>query len=186
MSKPDKPSQAGKLPFDTHWHLGEGAAENELAEFEYAMFRAFAAFDRWQMECLAAVVNKPMSSTDNAVLHVIRMKDRPKTVTEVGQLLNRDDVSNLQYAIRKLQDAGLIEKLSKDRRRGVSYQVTDAGRRVTDSYATLRRELLVSLAPEIPDWGARVRATRQQLDLMRGMYEQAAIFVATHRGDISD
>jgi len=175
--------KAQGLPLDTRWHLGESEREGALAELEYSMFRTFAAFDRWQSECLAAVLGRPMSSTENAVLHVIRMKERPKTVTEIGQLLNRSDTPNLQYALRKLQQTGLIEKLSPARRRGAAYQVTEEGRRVTERYAALRRELLVPLAEELADWDERILATRRQLDIMRGMYEQAAVFVATHRGE---
>lgn len=179
-------ARAGALPFDTHWHLGRCDREMALAELELSLFRTFAAFDRWQMECLAAVANKPLSSTDNAVLHVTRMKDRPKTITEIGQLLNRDDIPNLQYSIRKLQAAGLIEKCDCDRRRGLAYRTTAAGRRVTDRYAELRGNLLMPLVERVAGWDEQVDGTRRALDVLRGLYEQAGIFVATHRASVDD
>ena len=40
---------------------------------------------------------------------VVRMGDEPKRLSEIGQLLNRVDVPNLQYATRKLVRSGLIE-----------------------------------------------------------------------------
>ncbi|MCC7411273.1 MAG: winged helix DNA-binding protein [Gammaproteobacteria bacterium] len=175
------PARADELPFDTHWHLGRSDREMALAEFEYSLFRVFAAFDRWQMECLAAVANKPMSSTDNAVLHIIRMKDRPKTIAEIGQLLNRDDIPNLQYSIRKLQSAAMIEKYSGDRRRGIAYRATANGRTVTDRYADVRAALLMPLSQPVADWDTQIETTRKCLNLLRGLYEQAAVFVATHR-----
>lgn len=177
---------AERFPFDTHWHLGRSDREMSLAELELSLFRVFAAFDRWQMECLAAVANRPLSSTDNAVLHVIRMKDRPKTIAEAGQLLNRDDIPNLQYSIRKLQAAGLIEKYTSDRRRGIAYRATARGREVTDRYAALRGNLLMPLIPEMPEWDGEVERTRRMLDLLRSLYEQAAIFVATHRAALDE
>ncbi|NMT62718.1 winged helix DNA-binding protein [Marinobacter orientalis] len=151
-----------------------------MTDLEHTLLRAFAAFERWQSECLAAVSHQPLSSTDNAVLHIIRMKERPKTLTEVARLLARDDLSNLQYAIKKLTSAGLVEKSKEKKRRGVAYSVTDQGRQVTDDYADLRRALLIQMLPEERDSSAQFDSARRLLNLLQGVYDQAAVYVVSH------
>ncbi|MCZ6828575.1 MAG: winged helix DNA-binding protein [Gammaproteobacteria bacterium] len=98
---------------DRHWHLGQNQEELISAGFEYALMRCIESFNDWQQECLAAVAGHKVSATDNVVLHITRMNDRPKSVTELSKLMNRSDLSNLKYSIRKLVEAGLLEKVSE-------------------------------------------------------------------------
>lgn len=171
---------------DKHWHLARDDREILLSELEYALYRVFAAFDRWTSECVAAVGNKHLNSTENAVLHVIRMKNRPKTISEVGRLLNRDDIPNLQYAIRKLMSSGLIEKNKDNKKKGISYKVTPSGEEVSDSYAELRRNQLMPMIDTVHDWDTQIETTRRMLDLMKGMYDSSSLTVAAHRRPLDD
>lgn len=173
------PSLAADL--DNRWHLARNAREITVTELEFSLIRATSAFDRWQAECLAAVAHQQLGSTDNAILHVIRLKERPKTTTEIARLLNRDDVANLQYSIRKLQDAGLIERCTAGKRKGTSYRVTHHGKVITEEYAALRSNLLMNLIPSVERWDEQVQGAKRILDLMRGIYDQAALVLATHR-----
>ncbi len=166
---------------DNRWHLARNGREITIAELEFSLIRATSAFDRWQAECLAAVAHQQLGSTDNAILHVIRLKERPKTTTEIARLLNRDDVANLQYSIRKLQDAGLIERCRAGKRKGTSYRVTQHGKTITEEYADLRSNLLMNLIPSVERWDEQVQGAKRILDLMRGIYDQAALVLATHR-----
>jgi hypothetical protein len=59
------------------------------------------------------------------------MGDEPKRLSEIGQLLNRVDVPNLQYATRKLVRAGPIETESSSSRKETRYRATATGRSVT-------------------------------------------------------
>ena len=93
-----------------HWHLAARDYQVAFTELEFAIIRVSAAFERWQSDCLACCHGTPFSGSDNVILHVIRMHDRPKGISEIRRLLNRDDQSNLQYGVRKLLKAGLIEK----------------------------------------------------------------------------
>ena len=102
---------------DRHWHLGQNQEELISAGFEYALMRCIESFNDWQQECLAAVAGHKVSATDNVVLHITRMNDRPKSVTELSKLMNRSDLSNLKYSIRKLVEAGLLEKVSEGGKR---------------------------------------------------------------------
>lgn len=173
------PSVAADL--DSRWHLARNEREITVTELEFSLIRATSAFDRWQAECLAAVAHQQLGSTDNAILHVIRLKERPKTTTEIARLLNRDDVANLQYSIRKLQDAGLIERCRAGKRKGTSYRVTHRGKIITEEYAALRSNLLMNLIPSVERWDEQVQGAKRVLDLMRGIYDQAALVLATHR-----
>ena len=173
-------------PLDKHWHLARDDREIILSELEYALYRIYAAFDRWTSECVAAVGNKPLNSTENAVLHVIRMKNRPKTISEIGRLLNRDDIPNLQYAIRKLTSAGMIEKNKEHKKKGISYKVTEMGDKVCNGYAELRRTQLMPMIESVHDWDKLTETTRHMLDLMKGIYDSSAITVAAHRNPVDD
>lgn len=167
---------------DKHWHLATNSHEVGLTELEFALLRVSEAFGRWQSDCLACCFPSTFSGADTAVLHVIRMHDRPKSISEIGRLLNRDDMSNLQYGIRKLVKAGLIEKSkTSGHKRGVTYQVSELGREVTDRYAEFRDELLISLTQSISDWQDNLEQVSKILNLMSGMYDQASCVAASHK-----
>jgi len=169
-----------KTSLDKHWHLAGNDYELELSELEFSLLRVEAAFDRWRADCMACCLDQPLSGADTAVLNVIRMHDRPKSISDIGRQLNRDDQSNLQYGIRKLVKAGVIEKASSDSKKGVTYVVTELGREATDLYARFRRELLIELTQSI---STRISLSEvgKVLNLMAGMYDQAACVAAAHR-----
>lgn len=166
---------------DRHWHLARTDHEIAVAELEYSLFRVFEAFLRWQAECFTVASSTALSGADNSVLHVIRMKDRPKSVTEIARLLNRDDIANVQYAIRKLTSAGLIERGVGATTKNVTYQVTKAGHEVTERYAALRKRLLIELTQSVADSDQQFEEATRLLNLMTGIYDQAARDTATHR-----
>lgn len=166
---------------DKHWHLATDSYEVGLTELEFSIIRVSAAFERWQSDCLACCHGQTFSGADTAVLHVIRMHDRTKSISEIGRLLKRDDQSNLQYGIRKLLKAGLIEKSNDgSSKKGVTYQVSELGREVTDRYADFRQELLVSTLQSISG-DNDLEAISKVLNLMSGLYDQASCVAATHR-----
>ena len=164
------------------WHLARSAREIRVTEFEFSLLRIAAAFERWQSECLGTVSDQRLGSACNAILHVVRLKDRPKSQAEIARLLNRDDIANVQYSMRKLQQAGLIERCPSGPRKSVAYRVTRRGRRISEAYARLRAQVLMTRIPEPADGRDRISDAQQSLDMMRGIYEQAALVLATHRG----
>lgn len=170
----------GQVGFDRSWHLARTPGEVDVAEFEYALMRAFEAFGRWQAECLACVSELAASGPENAMLHIIRMHDRPKTIKDLARLSNREDIPNMQYSLRKLVSAGLVERRGSGRS-GVTYFVTDKGRAVTDHYADVRAGLLIKAVQSVPDLGLRLQEATSTLELMTGIYEQVARGAATHR-----
>jgi predicted MarR family transcription regulator len=166
---------------DKHWHLATDDFEVGVTELEFSIFRVSAAFERWQADCLGCCHGQPFSGTDTALPHVIRMHERPKSISELARLLKRDDLSNLQYGTRKLLKAGLIEKSRQaGSKKDVTYQVSALGRDVTDRYARFRKELLISMTRQTAgktDFESLARA----LTMMSAMYDQAACVAATHR-----
>ena len=180
-ANPKRTASKKRTGLDKHWHLATDEFEVGLTELEFSIIRVSAAFERWQSDCLACCIGQPFSGSDTAVLHVIRMHDRSKSISEIGRLLKRDDQSNLQYGIRKLLKAGLIEKApDSSSKKGVTYQVSELGREVTDNYAEFRRELLISLTTTMS--GARdLEDISKVLNLMSGLYDQASCVAATHK-----
>ena len=173
-------NDAGGQALDYRWHLAETAVEVEVTELEFALMRAFEGFGRWQSECLAGVCQMPASGPENALLHIIRMHDRPKSIKELARLANRDDVPNIQYSLRKLIGAGLVVRKGAGRS-GVSYEVTDEGRRVTDDYGALRRRLLLAELGNLPGFSTRLAEAARVLNVLTGIYEEVARAAATHR-----
>jgi Winged helix DNA-binding domain len=94
------------------WHLARTETERQLSDFEFGLERLAQAYYRWKSACLSAVCDMPLSGDDVTVLNVVRMGDEPKRLSEVGQLLNRVDMPNLQYATRKLTRCALKLKTS--------------------------------------------------------------------------
>jgi predicted MarR family transcription regulator len=180
-----KPQKDLKSPkgkgLDKHWHLASSAFEVGLTELEFSIFRISAAFERWQSDCLACCHGGAFSGTDTALLHVIRMHDRPKSISEMARLLKRDDVSNLTYSVRKLLKAGLVEKSDTlGSKKDVTYQVTPLGAGITSDYAEFRRELLISMT-ESTAGNVDFQSIATALNLMAAMYDQASCIAATHR-----
>jgi predicted MarR family transcription regulator len=174
-------------PLDRRWHLGETRDELFLADFEYTLMRAVESFDAWQQECLAAVAGHKMSATDNVVLHITRMNDRPKSVTELSKLMNRSDLSNLKYSVRKLVETGLLEKVSEGgKRKGMRYRATSAGIELTEAYARLRRDQLLPAMSALANFGEKLEQVTSTLQAASGIYEQCTHLVAFHRGPIAE
>ncbi|MGJ5175723.1 helix-turn-helix domain-containing protein [Bradyrhizobium oligotrophicum] len=163
------------------WHLARSDAERRLSDFEFALERLAQSYYRWKASCLAAVCEVPLTGDDVAVLNVVRMGDEPKRLTEVGQLLNRVDVPNLQYATRKLVRAGLIETEGRSSRKETRYRATARGRAVTEDYAALRAATLPPMFDGLPCWIDSCAATTAQLDQMSGLYGQATRVAITKR-----
>lgn len=178
MPRCPPPTDQPKL--DRSWHLARTPQEMDVADIEYALIRCFEAFGHWQAECLASVVDFSASGPENALLHMIRMNDRPKSARDLAHMANRQDIPNIQYSLRKLIKGGLVVR-SGSGRSGVTYATTQLGRDVCDRYADVRGELLIASVSKLPELAKRLQDATHALDLMTGIYEQAAREAATHR-----
>jgi len=188
MAKQDNVEGNGLLKnisWDKHWHLSTNVDETNLTELEFALFRNYAALTRWMDDCAACCHTSEQScnGVDYAILNMIRMHERPKSIAEVARLTNRDDISNLQYTIKKLTKAGLIEKVGvSEKKRGATYQVTEEGIEATEKYAGFRRELLLPMVQTIvQNTDESTDQLVKMLSLLSGIYDQASCIAASHR-----
>jgi predicted MarR family transcription regulator len=163
------------------WHLARTETERRLSEFEFKLERLAQAYYRWKAACLAAVCDVPLTGDDVAVLNVVRMGDEPKRLSEIGQLLNRVDVPNLQYATRKLVKAGLIETEGSSSRKETRYRATERGHTVTEAYASLRATTLPPMLEALDGWAEKSEAAGSHLELVSSLYTQAAQAAITRR-----
>jgi predicted MarR family transcription regulator len=163
------------------WHLARTETERRLTDFEFGLERLAQAYYRWKAACLAAVCDVPLTGDDVAVLNVVRMGGEPKRLSEIGQLLNRVDVPNLQYATRKLVRAGLIETEGSSSRKETRYRATATGHSVTEAYAALRAATLPPMLEALDGWAAKSEMTSSHLDLISSLYAQAAQVAITRR-----
>jgi len=163
------------------WHLARTETERQLSEFEFRLERLAQAYYRWKAACLAAVCDLPLTGDDVAVLNVVRMGGEPKRLSEIGQLLNRVDVPNLQYAARKLAKAGLIETEGSPSRKETRYRATETGHSVTEAYAALRASTLPPMLDALECWAEKSEAAGSHLELVSSLYTQAAQVAITRR-----
>lgn len=136
--------RGGSMSLDKTWHLATSDEEIKITEFELLLWRVTAAFFRWQEECEKVANGNEFSADELAVLHVIRMKDRPKTIAEIGRLLNRDSFFNINYNIAKLIKQGLVKKLTTGSKKQHQYIVTEEGKNNTENYTETRRSILIN------------------------------------------
>ncbi|WP_248800349.1 winged helix DNA-binding protein [Pseudomonas sp. MWU13-2105] len=165
---------------DKTWHLAITDDEVDWTECELQLWRAFNAFKRWQLECEKMVNDSNLSVDELAVLHVIRMNDRPKTIAEVGRLLNRPDHFNINYSVTKLSERGLVRKYQPFKNRQVQLSVTEEGRRSTDKYTEARKNILFGeFSGEI---GAiNIKEIVLGLRQIKGVYEEAHRAASTYK-----
>lgn len=169
----------GLEPLDRRWHLARDAHEIELTEFEYAAMRFYAAFQRWNEAAVRAAGCAPLTFTEASMLHVIRMQERPKSMSLIANLLNRDDVANLQYGLRKLRSLELIRATGGTNRRNYEYEVTPAGRELTDRIATIATDLVFASTRALADVERKLVASADLMRLMTGIFDEAARVAGT-------
>jgi predicted MarR family transcription regulator len=163
---------ADRAPWSAVGHLSGTEEEARLANIELAVERMMHSYHRWKAACLETVVPLQLTGDDITILNIVRVDQRPKRLTEVAGILNRTDTSNLQYAMRKLIKAGLIEKVNGDSRRDTAYRATERGVDITNRYAEARRRLLVGrLDRTITD--GDLQGARDLIQALTGCYEAA-------------
>ena len=161
------------MPGNTPEDPVEQSLETTLAEFEYALWHLGAAFSRWRRDCFAAVCDLNLSGTEASILHVLYMTNRSaKGVMEISRLLHRDDLPNLQYALKKLLQLGLIEKRGSARKT-MMYEISSEGRDLVEAYQAKRRGTLLRLFRQMPEAPGGMESMVTSMHLLVGMYDQA-------------
>jgi predicted MarR family transcription regulator len=163
-----------------HWHLAHTESERFLAEFEHTLICLAQAFDRHNLMGLVTTIgDSSFNGQDNIILHIIGTLDRPKSLSDISRFMNRDDLANIQYSVRKLLKTGLIEKANDKSARGTNYRVSAEGRVVVDAFVKLRQELIVEPMKEMEQFKESVKVATKVMGLFVGMYDQSARVMTT-------
>jgi len=144
----------------------------QLSEYEYGLIMAFNAFSRWMIRCMAAAGNKDLSPLDILVLHHVNHRDRQKRLTDIAFLLNVEDVHTVNYALKKLVKAGLIngERSGKE----IFYSTTDEGQALCNAYRDVREQCLVDSLKTLDFKEDELKNVAAVLRSLSGFYDQAS------------
>jgi predicted MarR family transcription regulator len=153
-------------------HLGPSPHEEAVTDFEQSLICAAEAFYRFIGLLLGPEGRRHnLAGPDNVILQQLVAAPEPRGVTELARFANRDDIANIQYSLRKLIQAGLVEKAPGSTNRDTRYGVTPRGRELTEAFLAIRRELLMKPSAEIRDFDAQLRTAAQAMSLVTSLYD---------------
>lgn len=154
------------------WHLAQTPLEAAATELEWALIRWSEAFERYQREVLSRLRQAHLSSQEVLILHTIRMQDRPKSASMLANLLNRDDIQNIQYSLRKLVAEKLVKKVKDGAGKSYNLTVTEKGRQFTEEMAELRRQFLIQPLGDVGNNEVRLLEAAKMVSLMTALYNE--------------
>jgi predicted MarR family transcription regulator len=153
-------------------HLSRTPHEFAVTQFEQGLLCAAAAFYRFYGALLGREGHiRNLSGQDNVILQQIMAASRPLAVADIARFANRDDIANIQYSLKKLLRAGLIEKASKTSARETSYAVTALAREWTKEFTALRRQLFTDPSANILDFDDQLDKAGRLLNTIAGFYD---------------
>ena len=174
MRTPTRPQtrKRAAAPAKVAAHLAASPHEFAITRFEQGLICAAAAFYRFYGVLLGREGRAHnISGQDNAILQQILAASRPLAVTDIARFANRDDIANIQYSLKKLVRAGLIEKTGRTSARETSYVVTDLARQWTRDFLALRRALFTDPSAQILDFDDQLDKSANLLNLIAGFYD---------------
>jgi len=153
-------------------HLSQTPHEFAVTQFEQGLLCAAASFYRFYGALLGREGHvRNISGQDNVILQQIMAASRPLAVADIARFANRDDVANIQYSLKKLMRAGLIEKAGKTSARETSYTVTALAREWTRDFTALRRRLFTDPSAHMLDFDDQLDKAGQLLNTIAGFYD---------------
>jgi predicted MarR family transcription regulator len=142
--------------------------------------RFFSAFERSCLQLSVTAGARELPFQELVLLHVVAMQHHPQTSQSIARQLNRDDIQNLQYALRKLEKRGLITKCVAERSKTAHYAITAAGREAVGFYAQIRAQLLTGRTELVSEVDAKLKEATQLLSVLTGIYDDVARVAATY------
>jgi predicted MarR family transcription regulator len=153
-------------------HLSATPHEFAVTQFEQGLICADAAFYRFYGALLGREGHdRNISGQDNVILQQIMAASRPLALADIARFANRDDVANIQYSLKKLTRAGLIEKAGKTSARETAYVVTPLAREWTKNFLALRRRLFTGPSAQITDLDDQLEKAGRLLNIIAGLYD---------------
>lgn len=151
--------------------VSEQAAE--LSEYEYGLIVASHAFNRWISRCMTASGNGEMSALEVLVLHSLNHRDREKRLSDICFTLNVEDTHTVNYALKKLLNAGLIDREKRGKEQ--FYRTSETGRKACADYRKVRESCLVATVGALGNVHAEeISEAAKVLRALSGLYDQAA------------
>ena len=180
MNKDDKDRKNIDEAHYRYWHLGGSVHEGKVTDLEWCVLRFQHAFDRWALQLGQITGMENLSYIEITLLNVIRMQDRPKTAASIARQLNRDDIPNVQYGLRKLVREGLCKKVSNTGSKHVAFTVTDQGKKLTDNYAKVRRQILIEQTGNIDRIDEKLLEATRLLSMLTGLYDEVGRIASSY------
>jgi len=169
--KPSSPDDAKIGPIVSSAHLVAPGAE-ELSEFEFGLYIANNAFERWIVRCMAAAGTSDMSALDVMVLHTIYHRGREKRLADICLVLNIEDSYTVTYALKKLTRLELISGRKNGKEK--LFSVTEKGGLACEEYRKIRDACLVEPFGVSTPPNDKVRNLASLLRALSGLYDQAS------------
>lgn len=157
-------------PIVSSAHLAKGAFP-EVSEFEFGLILAGNAFNRWVVRAMAAAGYPDLSALEVLVLHTVRHRGRAKKLADIRLVLNIEDTHTVNYALKKLIKAGLVQDVRQGKEMLVT--ATETGRSACEHYREIRETLLLRAIGDLGVEPDRVSDLSALLRLMSGQYDQA-------------
>lgn len=167
-------------PLHRKWHLGGDEHSVITTEFEWATMRFHNAFERYCLQVGGISGSTDLTFQELVLLHIVFMQHHPQTATSLARQLNRDDIPNIQYILRKLADAGLIIKNKEVRGKTITYSVSDTGELKLKQYAQIRSKLLIEQTKYIDNIDEKLKDVSHLLGILAGIYDEAGRISATY------
>jgi predicted MarR family transcription regulator len=159
--------------------LGRTERERAFLEFEQALICASEGFYRFAGGLLGPVGKEHnLTGQENVILQQLMFTSKPRSVSDLSRFSNRDDISNIQYSLRKLTAAGLIEKVPGSTNRDTRYRPTATGRDLTEALVAIRRDHLIAPSANITDIEKQLKAATTALSLLTGLYDHVSRVLA--------
>ena len=158
-------------------HLVSDSAA-ELSEVEYGLIVASNAFGLWCVRGTAAAIAEFPAAADLGVLdvlclHSVNHRGREKKLADICFKLNIEDAHLVNYALKKLVKAGLVE--GRKQGKEVLYATSDMGQALCLRYCEIREACLVDAFSALGEIDAESLADlARQLRVLSGLYGQAA------------
>jgi predicted MarR family transcription regulator len=153
------------------WHLAATERDELVTGFEFALMQVFESYQRWCVQAARLVGHSEITYNEVVVLHVVRMQERAKDAATIAKLVNRDDLPNVLYNLRKLVSLGLVQKVKIGS--GTFFEVTEQGRIETERYAELRRDMLLASMDQVANLHEKLRTMLSLLHVLTGLYDGA-------------
>lgn len=153
-------------------HLADGGAPS-LSEFEYGLFVSGNAFQRWIVRCMAAAGYPDFSPLEVMVIHTVNHRARDKRLSDICFVLNIEDTHLVNYALKKLVKAGLVD--AEKRGKETLYRTAAEGALACARYREVREPCLVETIKALGQFDeTEIASVARVLRGLSGLYDQAA------------